>query len=41
VDYRVPLASERYRVRLAADLFNIFNRRTATEIDHCQAKCVQ
>jgi hypothetical protein len=33
LDYQLPLASDRYRLKLGSNLFNIFNRRTTTAID--------
>ncbi len=33
LDYQVPLAAERVRMKLGANLFNVFNRRTVTAVD--------
>lgn len=32
-DYRIPLATEKIRLKVAADLFNIFNRQTTVAVD--------
>ena len=32
-DYRLPIHTERYRVKLGCDVFNVFNRRTAVTLD--------
>jgi hypothetical protein len=32
-EYQLPMASDRYKLKVAADLFNIFNRKTVTQVD--------
>ena len=32
-EYRVPLKSEKFKIKVAADMFNLFNRKTTTQID--------
>lgn len=32
-EYRLPLKTDAYRVKVALDIFNLFNRKTATSID--------
>ncbi len=33
IEYRLPLKSEKFKMKTAADMFNLFNRKTATQID--------
>lgn len=33
LDYRLPIQTDRYRIKVAADIFNLFNRKTTTNID--------
>jgi hypothetical protein len=32
-EYRLPLKSDRFKVKAGADIFNVFNRKTTTDID--------
>ena len=33
VEYRLPIKSEKFKMKTAADIFNVFNRQTTTAID--------
>jgi hypothetical protein len=33
VEYRLPIRSEKFKIKTAADMFNVFNRQTTTAID--------